>query len=241
MRSEELRASADLDRGEIEVLGLLPAASNYTLLARLSVRGAGAEDAPLVVYKPRRGEAPLWDFPPGTLCRREVAAYLVSEAAGWGFVPPTTFRNGPLGVGAVQLFIDHDWEVTAFELLDERPHDLKRIAAYDLVVNNADRKAGHVFLDEAGRMWAVDHGICFHAHPKLRTVLWDFVGEPIPEEDLASLRRLQGALAGDLRSRLGELLAPEEVEALEIRVDTNLVRATFPPPGPGRSYPWPPV
>ncbi len=219
-------------------MGILPAASNLTLLARLDAPGAVAT---FVVYKPMRGEAPLWDFPPGTLCRREVAAYLVSEAGGWGFVPPTILRDGPLGLGAVQRFIEHDPEGTAFDLLGDRPDDLRRICLFDLAVNNADRKAGHVFLDSEGRIWTVDHGICFHAQPKLRTVLWDFVGEPISDAARAPLIRLGEALRGELAGRLEGLLAPEEIAALERRTALLAAADVFPPPGPGRPYPWPPV
>lgn len=231
-------AAEDLERGEIEVLGRLPWASNYSLLGR--VVGPAREEM-LVVYKPRRGEAPLWDFPPGTLCRREVAAFLVSEAAGWDFVPPTTLRDGPLGEGAVQVFIDHDPSVTAFHLLETRREDLRRVALFDLAVNNADRKAGHVFVDESGHMWAVDHGICFHAEPKIRTVLWDFVGEPFSEPEQSALESLARALDADLAARLEGLLDEGEIEALRARVRRFLSEQVFPEPGPGRPYPWPPV
>ena len=219
------------------MLGLLPAASNYTLLARLD---AGGEPA-LVVYKPQRGEAPLWDFPPGTLCRREVAAFLVSEAAGWGFVPPTVLRDGPLGPGAVQAFVPHDFGTTAFDLIVTRPGILHGIVLFDIAVNNADRKAGHVFEDSSGSVWAVDHGICFHEDPKLRTVLWDFSGHPIPEPDRAPLEALCRALDGDLGASLEPLLDPGEIRALRSRSRQICEAECFPEPGPGRPYPWPPI
>lgn len=228
----------DLADGELELLGLLPAASNYTFLAKVRV---ASEERGLVVYKPRRGEAPLWDFPSGTLCQREVAAFLVSEGAHFGFVPPTVLREGPLGVGAVQLFVDHDFSCTAFDLLQTHVSDLRRIVLFDVVTNNADRKAGHVFTDDSGRMWAVDHGLCFHPEPKLRTVLWDFVGEPIPEEDLAGLRLLEASLDGELGRQLCTLLGSGEIRALRKRVQRLLKAPVFPAPGPGRPYPWPPV
>ncbi|MGH2706891.1 MAG: SCO1664 family protein [Actinomycetota bacterium] len=228
----------DLAEGELELLGTLPAASNYTFLAKLR---AAPQDSGLVVYKPRRGEAPLWDFPSGTLCQREVAAFMVSECARFGFVPPTVLREGPLGVGAVQLFIYHDFSCTAFDLLETHLDDLRRIVLFDLMTNNADRKAGHVFADDSGRVWAVDHGLCFHREPKLRTVLWDFVGEPIPAEDLAGLRLLEASLDGDLERQLRTLLGNEEIQALHKRVRRLLETAVFPGPGPGRPYPWPPV
>ncbi|MDQ4149031.1 MAG: SCO1664 family protein [Actinomycetota bacterium] len=219
--------------GDLDILGLLPAASNYTFLAR-------RRDGTLVVYKPQRGEAPLWDFPSGTLWRREVAAYAVARAAGWEFVPPTVLAEGPLGIGAVQLFVDHDASITAFELVETHPRELKQIAVFDLLTNNADRKAGHVFIDADGRVWGVDHGLCFHVQPKLRTVLWDFVGEPIPDEDLAAVEGVCRAVEQD-PSLVGDLLAPQEVDALRKRARLIARRGVFPPADHRRSYPWPPI
>jgi len=223
-------------QGDLELLGLLPGASNYTFLARL-----GGDAGSLVVYKPRRGEAPLWDFPGGTLCQRETAAFEVSRVGGFGFVPPTVLRDGPLGVGAVQAFVEHDFECTAFDLYESHGGDLRRIALFDLVVNNADRKAGHVFPDADGKVWAIDHGICFHVEPKLRTVLWDFAGEPIPEADREQLRLLKAALDAALGDVLAPLLDPAEVAMLGRRVGAVLAAGVFPAPGAGRSFPWPPV
>jgi Phosphatidylinositol 3- and 4-kinase len=232
--------------GDMELLGLMPGASNYTFLARLldeKVDGRAGDAGPdrLVVYKPRRGEAPLWDFPSGTLCQRETAAFEVARAGGFGFVPPTVLRDGPVGIGSVQAFVNHDFGCTAFDLFESHTDDLRRIALFDLVVNNADRKAGHVFPDPEGNVWAIDHGICFHVEPKLRTVLWDFAGEPIAEADRACLRRLDAALAGELAPVLAGLLDPAEVQILRRRVAAVLAAGAFPPPGPGRSFPWPPV
>ncbi|MGH2719876.1 MAG: SCO1664 family protein [Actinomycetota bacterium] len=219
----------------------MPGASNYTFLARLG----SAESGPLVIYKPRRGEAPLWDFPSGTLCQREVAAYLVSAAGGFGVVPPTVLRDGPAGPGSVQEFIEHDFNCTAFDLFEDHAGDLRRIALFDLVVNNADRKAGHVFPDASGHIWAIDHGICFHADPKLRTVLWDFADLPITGEERSCLAELEGALAGDLAKALAGLLDEEELEALRQRLAATHSAEVFPNPGPawgpGRAFPWPPV
>lgn len=226
----------DLVEGDLKILGLLPFASNYTFLARLQ-RDSGE----LVVYKPRKGETPLWDFPAGTLCQREVAAYLTSAAAGWVHVPPTVLRDGPLGPGAVQLFIEHDPAVTAFDLVVDHGDALRRIALFDLVVNNADRKAGHVFIDDAGRIWGVDHGLCFHEQPKLRTVLWDFIGEPIGEEALELLRDLIEAMKWDLAAKLSPLIGPRELKSLVARAELLRRQGVFPPPGPGRRYPWPPI
>jgi hypothetical protein len=236
-RGDPLIQAAELERGELELLGLLPAASNYTLLAQLDT----GEEPALVVYKPQRGEMPLWDFPVGTLCRREVAAFLVSEAAGWGFVPPTVLRDGPLGPGAVQAFVPHDFGITAFDLLVAKPAVMRSVVLFDIAVNNADRKAGHVFEDEAGALWLVDHGICFHEEPKLRTVLWDFAGCPIPPQERLPLDRLCSALDGDLSAALEPLLAPEEIEALRQRARAICEAECFPEPGPGRAYPWPPI
>ena len=233
---------SELLEGDMELLGLMPGASNYTFLARLLRPGAaGTEPERLVVYKPRRGEAPLWDFPPGTLCQREAAAFEISRAGGFGFVPPTVLRDGPVGIGSVQAFVHHDFECTAFDLFESHTDDLRRIALFDLVVNNADRKAGHVFPDAEGNVWAIDHGICFHVEPKLRTVLWDFAGEPIAEADRACLRRLGAALQGELAPVLAGLLDPVEVEILHRRLTAVLAAEAFPAPGTGRSFPWPPV
>ena len=230
------RGPEALHAGSLEVLGLLPYASNYTLLAKLQ-----GGDETLVVYKPRRGETPLWDFPTGTLCQREVAAYLVASAAGWDFVPPTILRDGPLGEGAVQLFIDHDPSVTAFDLSESHEALFQQIALFDLMINNGDRKAGHVFADAEGRVRVVDHGVSFHADPKLRTVLWDFIGQPIDSQDLAAVEGVRNALAGKLSDSLAPLLEPEEIAALISRVEFLLASKVFPAPGPGRPYPWPPV
>jgi uncharacterized repeat protein (TIGR03843 family) len=230
------RARAFLAEGELELLGRIPWASNATLLAKVRHR----ELEGLAVYKPVRGERPLWDFPPGTLYRREVAAYLVSEQLGWRLVPPTLVRDGPLGVGSLQLYVDADTEVTAFELLADGNAALPRIAAFDVVTNNADRKAGHCLLAEDEQVWAIDHGVCFHTEPKLRTVLWDLAGQPLEAADVADLEALAAAAGGGgLGERLAELLAAEEVAAVAER-SLGLARAgRLPAPGSGRAYPWP--
>jgi uncharacterized repeat protein (TIGR03843 family) len=230
------RARAFLAEGDLELLGRIPWASNATLLAK--VRHQELEG--LAVYKPVRGERPLWDFPSGTLYRREVAAYLVSEQLGWRLVPPTLVREGPLGIGSLQLYVDADTEVTAFELLAASNATLPRIAAFDVVTNNADRKAGHTLLDEQERVWAIDHGVCFHTEPKLRTVLWDLAGHPLEAADVADLEALAAAAAGgELGERLAELLAADEIAALAER-SLGLARTgRLPAPGSGRAYPWP--
>lgn len=228
-----------MSEGDLEVVGYLPAASNYTYLARIVA--TNLETEPLVVYKPQSGEAPLWDFEEGTLCRREVAAYFLSDESGFDLVPPTLLRDGPYGLGAVQAFIDHDPTITAFDLVDEEVEKLRRVALFDVVTNNADRKAGHVFRDGAGKIWCVDHGICFHTQPKLRTVLWDFAGQPINADEKTLLEKLLQSLKAELAFKLSDLLSRREVESLKARTRSALEASVFPAPGPGRSYPWPPV
>ena len=233
----ELLTPEEMSRGEIEVIGYLPGASNYTYLARLLDPDG---DDRIVVYKPQSGEAPLWDFEEGSLCRRELAAFLISEAGGFGFVPPTILRDGPYGLGAVQAFIDHDPTITAFEILGSGADELRTIAIFDLVTNNADRKAGHIFRDAGKRIWCVDHGICFHVEPKLRTVLWDFVGEPFTEPEKKLLEILEASFDQSLGDTLETLLSADEIEILRKRVGATRELGAFPEPGPGRPYPWPP-
>jgi hypothetical protein len=230
------RALAD---GDLEVIGLLPNASNGTFLAK--VRTSGAEV--LAVYKPRRGEAPLWDFPDGTLCAREVAAYVVARSLGWPNVPATILRDGPYGVGSVQRFVRFDPEEHYFTLSERFPEEFLRIAVFDLVVNNADRKAGHCLLGDDGRIHVVDHGVCFSAEPKLRTVIWDFVGAEIPgplREDLAALaREVRSGAAGD---ELANVLDGPEIEALAERAEEVAATDRLPEPAADRRpFPWPPI
>ena len=227
-----------LESGPVEVLGLLPYSSNYTFLARVGTEA----DSALAVYKPRRGEQPLWDFPTGTLASREVAAYLVSEAAGWGLVPPTVLRqDGPLGPGALQLFVEHDPERHYLVLMEERRADLAVFAAFDIVINNADRKSGHVLEDSAGRLWAVDHGLTFHSEPKLRTVIWTYAGEAIAPGLLDSISRLVEALSPDaeLGKAIEHLLGDEERAATQARTEGLLAVQRFPEPTTDRPLPWP--
>jgi hypothetical protein len=227
-----------LERGRVEVLGLLPYSSNYTFLARVG----DDEQTILAVYKPRRGETPLWDFPPGTLAAREVASFLVSEAAGWNVVPPTVLRDdAPLGPGSLQVFIEHDPERHYFVLMDDHQEELRTFAAFDVVVNNADRKAGHVIADADDRLWAVDHGLTFNVEPKLRTVIWAFAEEPLGREVRARLETLGATLAEDsgLGGELTKLLSREEADATLARVEDLLVEDRFPAPGSSRPLPWP--
>jgi len=225
-----------LREGDLELLGLLPRSSNYTFLARVR----DGSDPVLAVYKPRVGEAPLWDFPEGTLCQREVAAHVLADALGWPLVPPTVLRDGPHGEGSVQLFVEFDPARHYLTMREERPDDFRRIALFDVVANNADRKSGHCLLSTEGRLFVIDHGVCFHDEPKLRTVIWDFVGEPIPEEMRSDLAALGASLErGPLRDRLEDLLRPVEIRASERRLADLLEGGRFPEPGPGRPYPWP--
>ncbi len=229
-----------LAEGEIEVLGLMPDSSNDTLLTRCR-----AEDEEcFAIYKPARGEAPLWDFPDGTLHRREVAAFVVSQALGWPNVPPTVLRDGPMGPGSLQLFIRFDPAEHYFTLGAERPDDFRRIALFDLVVNNADRKAGHCLLGEDRTIWVIDHGVCFSDEPKLRTVIWDFIDELIPRDLCDDLTRFGDDLASASPRRLAldALLAPQEIDATADRVGRLVASGRFPEPEPGvRPIPWPPI
>jgi hypothetical protein len=227
-----------LATGDLRLLGLMPDASNHTFLTEVS---DGRRKA-LAVYKPRRGEMPLWDFPEGTLCRREVAAFVLSSALGWPSVPPTLLRDGPHGPGAVQLFIRADAAEHFFTLRHRRREDFLAVAAFDVVANNADRKAGHCLLAPDGAIWVVDHGVCFSEDPKLRTVIWDFAGDPIPPTLAADVRRVASELrSGPLAEGMRALLAEEEVEATAARAEALAEARRFPVPGPGRVYPWPPV
>ena len=224
-----------LATGDVEVLGLLPNSSNYTFLAR--VRGAdGAEIN--AVYKPRRGERPLWDFPHGSLAQREVAAFVVSEAAGWDIVPPTVLReDAPLGPGSLQLFVEHDPQRHFFVFEDEgRDDELMVFAVFDAVINNADRKGGHVIEDGARRLWAVDHGVTFHVEPKLRTVVWAFAESRLPAGLLADLEGLGGTVR---EIGLERLLAPEEIEATARRIERLVEEGRFPAPSVSYPLPWP--
>lgn len=228
-----------LQRGELRILGLLPRSSNYTFLAEV----AADSDEALAVYKPRAGEAPLWDFPEGTLGLREVAAYRVAQELGWPRVPPTLYREGPEGPGSVQLFVEFDVHHHYFTLLEGREDVFRRVALFDAVVNNADRKGGHCLLAADGGVFVIDHGVCFSPMPKLRTVIWEFAGELIDEDLLADLHRVRAGLGagGELRAQLVPLLRSQEVEAIEHRLAALLDGRRFPEPGGERPYPWPAI
>lgn len=256
-----------LRHGEITVLGRMAAASNATLYAQIDAQGVGAH----CIYKPTAGERPLWDFPEGTLSKREVAAYLVSVATGWDVVPPTVWREGPFGAGSVQLWVE---AVDDSGLIDVVPPSevpagwltvleaeggrgepvllvhaddprLSRMAVFDAVIDNADRKGGHVLHTADGHLWGVDHGVSFNVESKLRTVLWGFAGSPLPPDAADVLRALRSDLTdtsrGGLGAGLAELLAPAEIRRTRQRVDQMLRSCSFPlPPAHGPAIPWPP-
>jgi hypothetical protein len=226
--------------GRVELVGQVLPSSNTIFLAGVIDQDMRMQT--LAIYKPHRGERPLWDFPQGTLCLREVAAYVVSRALGWPLIPPTVLRDGPHGIGALQFFIDADPEADYFSFCEERRPDLLPVALFDLLANNADRKGGHLLLDHWGRIWAIDNALTFHVEPKLRTVIWDFAGEPIPDPYQADLRGLQEQLANEapLREMLARLLTGEEIAALGARLAALLEHPAFPHPDPRhRQVPWP--
>ncbi|MCK9519258.1 MAG: SCO1664 family protein [Dehalococcoidia bacterium] len=217
--------------------------SNYVYLAQL----CSPQGQPFAaIYKPRRGEMPLWDFPGGTLYKREVAAYRLAKLLGWPFVPPTVVREGPEGVGSLQVFVEHDHASHYFEqrAVPGLVPQLKRMLLFDYVANNADRKGGHCLLDGEGRIWGIDHGLCFHEQYKLRTVMWDWAEEPVPGEWLDEVRAARKALTdgdGDDEdvAELRKLLDAAEWAALLRRMDAIVRDGVFPKPGPHRPYPWP--
>jgi uncharacterized repeat protein (TIGR03843 family) len=229
-----------LSEGDLEVEGRLVAASNATLYCTVRLRGETAA----CVYKPVAGERPLWDFPLGTLAGREVAAYQVSQAAGWHLVPPTVMRDGPFGPGMCQLWIDADAGTDLVALARSRDQPkLRDMAVFDAVVNNADRKIGHLLPMADGRLYGCDHGVCFGEEYKLRTVLWQWRGEQLPGRALAALARLRAELdGGELAATLEGLLSAPEVAATRSRVDLLITHRVHPyPPENWPAVPWPPV
>ncbi|MFF5083866.1 SCO1664 family protein [Actinoplanes sp. NPDC000266] len=271
MTAEPAAALAESDalellaHGEMEIEGRLVDASNTTLRAEITLSGVTRR----CVYKPVRGEKPLWDFPDGTLAGREVSAYLVSQATGWDLVPPTILRDGPLGSGALQLWIDEPEDLTpligfvpaydvpegwiavanardddgdAYALAHADDQRLARLAVFDAVINNADRKGGHVLYPATGSVHGVDHGVSFHVENKLRTVLWGWTGKPLIDEAAALLPRLIAQLDGELGSALEEHLTISEVQHVRLRAKRLLRAGRFPqPPQDWPAIPWPPV
>lgn len=239
-RRDDTAALTLLTHGELDVQGRLVDASNATLYCTISADGTEGT----CVYKPVAGERPLWDFPDGTLAGREVSAYLVSHAAGWDVVPPTVYRDGPFGPGMCQLWIDTDESVDLVELArsgsDAR---LRQMAVFDAVVNNADRKIGHLLPDSAGHLYGCDHGVCFGTDYKLRTVLWQWRGKPLTSAAMANLGRLQHELQhGELAAELARWLTPAEVGATIQRVELLLAHKVHPhPPADWPAVPWPPI
>lgn len=231
-----------LKSAEINLEGEFVHGYNYTFLVKVQPE---AGDSFLAVYKPQEGEQPLWDFPPNTLAHRETAAFLVSQALGWDLVPPTAYRpDGPYGPGSLQFFVDHDPNHHYFNFTDEEFQALRPVVLFDLLVNNADRKGGHMIFGEDGKLWLIDHGLCFNVDEKLRTVIWDFAGQLIPEDLCAALQDFRQKLSppSPLLDELEEHLSPEEVAALIARTEELLPCKHFPyPPQDRRAYPFPPV
>jgi len=230
---DEAGVSHLLHNGEVEVLGRMPWSSNATFLCEVSC----GTDTLRAIYKPRRGERPLWDFPSG-LDHREVAAYELSQALGWDLVPLTILREGPMGMGSLQRFVDADFEQHYFTLYENEVHhdQLRAMCAFDLVGNNTDRKSGHCLLGLDGRIQGIDHGLMFHQEFKLRTVIWEFGGEPIPAPLLAAVEALAGT---DLPDALAALLDPFERDAVRARAGALVRAGCFPIDESGHRYPWP--
>lgn len=233
MPANELTAAEILATGEIEIEMRMPYSSNATFLVRVTA----GEHSVRAIYKPLRGERPLWDFAPG-LHRREVAAYRLATAMGLEIVPLTLLRDGPIGEGSVQLLIDADFEQHYFTLHEQRPDlhpKLREMAVFDILANNTDRKSGHVLIDAGDNIWGIDHGLCFSADFKLRTVIWEFGGEEIAASLLAAVERVAGSLPLEVSS----LLDDDEVIALSERAAWLLEHRRFPVDPSGRRYPWP--
>ncbi len=228
-----------LRHGEIGLKGRFVYGSNFTFL--VSVKHEGQELP--AVYKPMRGEQTLWDFPEASLAGRETAAYLVSEALGFCFVPLTILRDGPFGPGSLQQYIEHNPNLHYFTFKPAERQRLRPVALFDLLVNNADRKGGHILLEKRTRkIYLLDHGLCFHAEDKLRTVIWDFAGQAIPPDLVAALEILQSALRLGQLADLQRYLTPEELAAVEARLAALLAEPVFPqPPEDRRAFPYPPV
>jgi hypothetical protein len=228
-----------LERGVLTVEGRLVDASNATLMCTVKSHGTQAQ----CVYKPVAGERPLWDFPNGTLAGREVAAYAVSRAAGWNLVPPTVLRDGPFGPGMCQLWIDLDPRVDLIALARRSDYlPLREMAVFDAVINNADRKIGHLLPVPDGHLYGCDHGICFAEEYKLRTVLWQWRGKPLPDGATDTLRRLSAGFSdGSLAAELAQHLTAAEVAATAARIEAMLTSQVHPlPPDDWPAVPWPP-
>ncbi len=228
-----------LETGEIALEGQFLWGSNYTLLVNVCC----GDEKIKAVYKPTQGVRPLWDFEAPTLARRELVAYLVSEQLGWELVPPTIYRkSGPMGPGSLQAFIEHDVEYHFFNFSDEDRNRLKPAAVFDVLINNADRKGGHFIVDSSNHIWLIDHGVCFHEEPKLRTVLWDFSETPLPDNLLEDLKSFHEAFDSDtdFLNSLQKHLTEREIAAMKHRTYHLIKYRVFPsPPKHSRPYPWP--
>jgi hypothetical protein len=240
---EAVAAIRLLTDGELQLVGRLVVSSNNALLGTVSLPSDDERErlSAACVYKPIRGERPLWDFPDGTLAGREVAAYRVSEATPWGIVPPTVLRDGPFGPGMVQLWLAPDETVDPIAMVVAADERLRAVSLFDAIVNNADRKVGHLLPMADGRVLGVDHGICFHEEPKLRTVLWRWQGQSLRDEECEVVAALRADVEGPLGRDLRRLLTRAEVRALARRLDALLRDPRFPEPDPDRpAIPWPP-
>ena len=232
-----------LREGELVVVGRLLSASNATFFGLVEERGSDGRPGIVAscVYKPIRGERPLRDFPDGTLACREVAAHAVSEASGWDLIPPTVMRDGPFGEGMAQLWMEVDESVDMMVVVGDDSPALRRMAVMDAVLNNADRKGGHLLPLSDGRILGVDNGLCFAVEPKLRTVLWQWRGLPLDDQEVTVVAHLGELMKTSLGEQLGELLTPAEVAATTRRIDGLLRHRRFPLPDPNRpAVPWPP-
>lgn len=228
--------SAFMRRARIHESKLVPWGSNYTFAVVL-VDPLEQFENTLAIYKPRAGEAPLWDFPDGTLYQREYAAYLVSQALGWEFIPITVIRDGPHGIGTVQAYIEPDHEEHYFKFRGDYLDELRKVALFDLITNNADRKAGHTFLGaDDRRVWGIDHGLTFNVQPKLRTVIWEFCGERI--DDALLMKLLEVSCDAELAARLRPLLDPLEIRAFQARAERLVDIGVFPELNPRRNVPY---
>lgn len=246
MEGPEPNSAADsimeiLSRGELQIVGHFVHGSNYTFLANVSLEGRQIQ----AVYKPVRGENPLWDFPNRTLAKREAAAFGLSEWLGWHLVPPTVFRRDvELGLGSLQVYIEHDPNRNYFTLTRAEIQRLKPAALFDVIANNADRKGSHLIFDAQDRLWLIDHGLCFNREDKLRTVIWEFAGEPIPAPLLGDLTRAKTHLqrGGELFNLLHSHLSIVELQALSKRIAAVIASPIYPvPPADRRAFPYPPM
>ncbi|HPS32393.1 MAG TPA: SCO1664 family protein [Anaerolineaceae bacterium] len=231
-----------LQHGQVSLLGQFTRSSNFTFLVECTLEAHSLR----AVYKPARGQQPLWDFAAETLPKRETAAYLLCRAIGWDFVPPTVYRTEglPAGEGSLQWFVEHDPEQHYFTLTEAERASLQPLALFDLLANNADRKGGHILRDEAGKLWAIDHALCFHAETKLRTVIWDFAGQPLGEALLNSLDALNLRLSPGqpFLREISRYLSAAESDSLRERCQKLLADGHFPFPAEDRrAFPWPPV